>query len=276
MPPNRLAHSPVEWRPSHATVTRLSPVPLSSTSRCLSLSLFHGLSRSILNALASALTMLVVHPESLASDSPHTATAPSRSERVGSGTTRAGSAAIRSPRPLHSTHMPSGELNEKLCGDSSGKPMPHLGHALASEYTRVPFSSATSTISLPLPSRSAVSTESVSRPLSFELIVRRSITSSIECFFCFSSASTSSSRTIMPSIRTRTKPALRSSRNSSRNSPLRFSALGARRGDALANLALAVRGFGREQRARRLVGQRGELVDHLARGARSDRAAALV
>ncbi len=31
----------------------------------------------------------------------------------------------------------------------------------------------------------------------------------------------------MPSMRTRTKPALRASSNSSRNSPLRFSALGA-------------------------------------------------
>src|SRR5678816_1026547 len=174
MPSNRIAHSPVECRPSHATVTR---VPCKSTSRCLSLSLFHGLSRSILNAFASALTMLVVHPESLAIASPHTATAPSRSERVGSGTTRSGSAASRSPRPLHSTHMPSGELNEKLCGDSSGKPMPHLGHALASEYIRGTFSSPTSTISLPLPSRSAVSTESVSRPLSLGLIVNRSITS---------------------------------------------------------------------------------------------------
>src|SRR5512138_1478560 len=133
MPSNFIAHSPVEWRPSHATVTRLSPVPYISTSRCLSPSLFHGLSRSILNAFASALTMFVVQPLSFAIDSPHTATAPSRIERVGSGTTRSGSAAIRSPRPLHSTHMPSGELNENDCGDSSGKPMPHFGHALASE-----------------------------------------------------------------------------------------------------------------------------------------------
>ncbi len=125
--------------------------------------------------------------------------------------------------------MPSGELNEKLCGESSGKPMPHFGHAFASEYIRGIFSFATSTIILPLPSRSAVSTESVRRPLSFSLIESRSITSSIECFFCLSSASTSSSRTIMPSMRTRTKPALRSSPNSSRNSPLRFSAFGASR-----------------------------------------------
>src|SRR3954470_23304833 len=166
MPSNRIAHSPVECRPSQATVTRLSPVPCISTSRCLSLSLFHGLSRSILNDLASALTMLVVQPESLAIDSPHTATAPSRSDLVWSGTTRSGSAASRSPRPLHSTHMPSGELNEKLCGDSSGNPMPHFGHAFASEYIRGIFSPATSTISLPLPSRNAVSTESVRRPLS--------------------------------------------------------------------------------------------------------------
>src|SRR5262245_13308884 len=133
MPSNRIAHSPVEWRPSQLTVTRLSPVPLGSTSRCAGVSLFHGLSRSILNAFASALTMLVVQPESFAIASPHTATAPSRIDLLGSGTTRSGSAAWRSPRPLHSTHMPSGELNEKLCGDSSGNPMPHVGHALASE-----------------------------------------------------------------------------------------------------------------------------------------------
>src|SRR5215510_10125471 len=129
MPSYRIAHSPVECRPSHATVTRLSPVPLSKMSRCLSPSLFHGLSRSILNAFASALTMFVVQPESFAIDSPHTATAPSRIDRDGSGITKFGSAAKRSPRPLHSTHMPSGELNENDCGDSSGNPMPSFGHA---------------------------------------------------------------------------------------------------------------------------------------------------
>ena len=78
------------------------------------------------------------------------------------------------------------------------------------------------------------------------------------CFFCFSSASTSSRRTIMPSMRTRTKPALRSSANSSRNSPLRFSALGA------SSVTWV------------LSGSCGELVDDLAGGARADRAAALV
>src|SRR6185312_13888236 len=159
-----------ECRPCHSTVTRLSPVPCIKISRCFSASLFHGLSRSILNDLASALTMLVVQPESFATESPHTATAPSLIERVSSGTTSAGSAWSFSPRPLQSTHMPSGELNENDCGDSSGKPMPHFAHALSSEYTRGVFSPATSTDSLPLPSRSAVSTESVRRPLSLGLI----------------------------------------------------------------------------------------------------------
>ncbi len=82
MPSNRIAHSPVECRPSQATVTRLSPVPYISTSRCFSPSLFQGLSRSILNDFASALTMFVVQPVSFAIDSPHTATAPSRIDRV--------------------------------------------------------------------------------------------------------------------------------------------------------------------------------------------------
>ena len=90
------------------------------------------------------------------------------------------------------------------------------------------------------------------------LIVTRSTTSSIVCFFCFSSASTSSSRTIMPSMRTRTKPALRSSSNSSRNSPLRFSTFGA------SSVTCVLSGSG------------GQLVDDLAGGARADRAAALV
>src|SRR5205814_2896014 len=56
----RIAHSPVVCRPSHSTITRLSPVPCSRIWRCLSPSLFHGLSRSILKAFASALTMFVV------------------------------------------------------------------------------------------------------------------------------------------------------------------------------------------------------------------------
>ena len=86
-----------------------------------------------MKALASALTMLAVQPESLAMESPHTATAPSRMLRVGSGTISSGSACSLSPRPLHSTHMPSGELNENDCGDSSGKPMPQVGQELSSE-----------------------------------------------------------------------------------------------------------------------------------------------
>jgi hypothetical protein len=146
---------------------------------------------------------------------------------AGSGMISSGSACSLSPRPLHSTHMPSGELNENDCGDSSGKPMPQVGQELSSEYTRGVFSPATSATSLPLPSRSAVSTESVRRPRFSAPIVTRSITSSMVCFFCFSRASTSSRRTTMPSIRTRTKPALRASVRSSRNSPLRLSALGA-------------------------------------------------
>ncbi len=56
-------------------------------------------------------------------------------------------------------------------------------------------------------------------------MLTRSITISMVCFFFLSRAVTSSSRWMRPLIRTREKPALRASSNTSRNSPLRFSAL---------------------------------------------------
>jgi hypothetical protein len=55
---------------------------------------------------------------------PHGSIAPARTLFDGSGTTSAGSISGLVPSPLQSGHMPSGELKEKLCGDSSGNPCP--------------------------------------------------------------------------------------------------------------------------------------------------------
>jgi hypothetical protein len=63
----------------------------------------------------------------------HGSIAPSRTLFDGSGTTRDGSISGLVPRPLHSGHMPSGELNEKLCGDSSGNPWSQRWHQSVSE-----------------------------------------------------------------------------------------------------------------------------------------------
>ena len=48
--------------------------------------------------------------------------APSRIVLLGSGITRSGSTSIVVPRPLQSSHIPIGELKEKLWGVSSGNP----------------------------------------------------------------------------------------------------------------------------------------------------------
>ena len=60
-----------------------------------------------------------VQPSPRSMDVFHGAIAPPRIEHDGSGTTSSGSISIRVPSPLHAGHIPSGELNEKLCGPSS-------------------------------------------------------------------------------------------------------------------------------------------------------------
>ena len=59
--------------------------------------------------------------------------APSRTLFDGSGTTSSGSISGFVPSPLQSEHMPSGELNEKLWGDSSGNPWSQRWHQSSSE-----------------------------------------------------------------------------------------------------------------------------------------------
>ena len=170
MPSNRIAHSPVEWRPSHATLTRLSPVPCSSTSRCFSPSLFHGLSRSILNAFASDLTMFDVQPRVL-----RDRLAPHRDRAVADRARRIGDDEIRiGGEPLAEAVALDAHAERRVEREALRR---QLGEADAARRARVRLAStragssrpATSTMILPLPSRSAVSTESVRRPLSLRV-----------------------------------------------------------------------------------------------------------
>ncbi len=59
----------------------------------------------------------------------HGASAPSRTERSGSGTTSSASTSSRVPSPSHVGQAPYGELNEKLRGASSSKERPQYVHA---------------------------------------------------------------------------------------------------------------------------------------------------
>jgi hypothetical protein len=74
------------------------------------------------------------------------------------------------PSPLHSTHMPCGLLNEKLCGVSSGNDVPQVPHAIFSENTRSPPSSVHAIRSRrrraarSRPTRSGARTRRASRP----------------------------------------------------------------------------------------------------------------
>ena len=160
-------------------------------------------------------------------------TAPWRMLFDGSGTTRSGSISGREPRPLHSWHIPSGLLKEKLCGASSGKLMPSTGQERCSLYIECvsPFcGKAVSACSTPLPSRSAVSTESISRrSVSPPLITRRSTTIWMSCLRFLSRSMSSSRGRMAPSTRARANPRLRASASTSLCSPLRCSTSGASR-----------------------------------------------
>ncbi len=207
-------------------LTRSSPVPNRITRRCASESDFQGLLRSIARSRATARTMSL--PQVVASPTaPSGFTAPSFTDSSGFGTTSAGSISMRVPRPEHSGHIPCGELKEKSCGDSSGNEIPQWWQARCSDSTSS-FRPSAAITSVPAPSRSAVSTESVSRWASPGLAIRRSTTASIVCFFFLSSrTASSSSDSTIPSSRTRAKPPLRTCSITSRCSPLRSRTSGA-------------------------------------------------
>jgi hypothetical protein len=97
---------------------------------------------------------------------PYQRIAPSIIERVGS-VHQTGSTYCFVPNPLHSGHIPNGELKMNSCGVSSGKLMPQWAQAwcslntISSEGSPSPW--IISTVSNPSLARSAVSTESISR-----------------------------------------------------------------------------------------------------------------
>ena len=134
-------------------------------------------------------------PTSAPSPSPTARSRPRARSCVGSGTTSAGSISGFVPSPLQSGHMPSGELNEKLCGESSGKPRSQWWHAELLGVERAPRRRRSAISSRPCPSRSAVSTESVRRgrsSLPASGTASRSTTTSIVCLRFLSSAGSSS------------------------------------------------------------------------------------
>src|SRR3989338_4012921 len=81
------------------------------------------------------------------------------------GITRSGSTSSFVPRPVHVGHAPCGELNENSRGSSSGRLMLHNGHAKCSENTLVSSlpPATDSTMSMPSPKSSAVSTDCARR-----------------------------------------------------------------------------------------------------------------
>ena len=207
-------------------LTRSPPVPKRITRRCSSESAFQGLLRSIPRSRATARTMSL--PQVVASPTaPSGFTAPSFTESSGFGTTRSGSISMRVPRPEHSGHIPWGELKENSCGVGSGKEIPQWWQARCSERTWSGFPSA-ATITVPWPSLSAVSTESVRRWESPGFATRRSTTASIECFFFLSRRISSSRESTMPSTRTRVNPDFPTCSTTSRCSPFLSFTSGAR------------------------------------------------
>ena len=115
-------------------------------------------------------------------------------------------------------HQPSGLLNENCRGSSGLNPRPHPGQASLRECTSTGQSgsgsgapsypsTARATSIVPPPELKAASTLCASRLRSAGLAVTRSITISIRLFRLRSSAGFSSSRTVVPSILTRTCPA---------------------------------------------------------------------
>ena len=110
------------------------------------------------------MTQSAFQPSPRCIDAAHTPMAPSLIDSCGAVTTRSSSISGRDPSPLHSVHAPIGELNEKACGVSSSKEIPHDSHALRCEKicSRAPPRSKSAT-AIPSPSFNAASTESVTR-----------------------------------------------------------------------------------------------------------------
>ena len=192
---------------------------------------FQGLSRGTRNELERDSIIRNVQPPCFSSACVQGSTAPPRMLREGSGTIRSGSISGRVPSPLHSWHIPSGLLKEKLCGASSGKLMPSTGQERCSLYmlcVSPPRGSCVSAWRTPLPSFSAVSTESMSRrePSSF-FTTSRSTTTAMSCLRFLSRSMSSSRSRITPSTRARANPRLRASVRISLCSPLRCSISGA-------------------------------------------------
>jgi hypothetical protein len=161
--------------PAQRTVNWRSPVPCSTCSRSRFGSFRHGTSKGT----PSCFRICVRSPDQLdfcEISRPQGLIAPSSMVSASSGTTSSGSIAMREPRPLQSTHMPCGLLNEKPCGVSSGKEIPHSAHAIFSENTR----SAPSrwAISCPPPALSACSTEPARRRFASGPTTMRSTTTS--------------------------------------------------------------------------------------------------
>ena len=132
----------------------------------------------------------------------------------------------RVPRPEQVAHAPNGELKEKCRGSSSANEMPHAGQPYFSEKSCVSRAAESlrpcRTISTrPSASRSAVSTESASRPRSASRTASRSTTTDTSWFTRRLSTGGSARSTAAPSTTARTKPCLRADSKSSRNSPLR-------------------------------------------------------
>ncbi len=95
-------------------------------SRDAFVSLAHGVSTENPAASATAFSSPAQYPSARP---PHTVTAPSASDSVGSCTISSASTSRRMPSPSHVGHAPYGELNEKLRGASSSKEMPSYGQA---------------------------------------------------------------------------------------------------------------------------------------------------
>ncbi len=117
--------------------------------------------------------------------------------------TRSGSISILKPRPAQAGQAPYGLLNENIRGVISSKLTPQSGQAKLSEKM-IGSPPMTSMTTMPLASCSAVSKESARREAISDFTTRRSMTTSISCFFCFSSLISSVSSCIAPLTMTRT------------------------------------------------------------------------
>src|ERR1041384_5008096 len=127
MPSKLVLYVPVLPPSLHLMLMVSAPEPWSSICLVSLGSSFQGLSSGTLNDCESDSIMRKVQPPPRSMAWDQGSTAPSRMLFDGSGMTRSASISGREPRPLHSWHMPSGLLKEKLGGASSGKLIPSTG-----------------------------------------------------------------------------------------------------------------------------------------------------